>query len=34
MKMVNETFQLEQIKFKDATPAMKNRIGLRCKTLN
>ncbi|CAD8176603.1 unnamed protein product [Paramecium octaurelia] len=34
IKMVNDTFQQEQIKFKTAASAMKNRIGLRCKTLN
>lgn len=32
--MVSNTFQEEQNKFKVATSAMKNRLGMRCKTLN
>ncbi|CAD8164647.1 unnamed protein product [Paramecium pentaurelia] len=33
MKMVNTTLQEEQLKFTIATSVMKNRIGLRCRTL-
>ncbi|CAD8088024.1 unnamed protein product [Paramecium sonneborni] len=34
INMVSKTFQEEQNKFKVATSAMKNRLGMRCKTLN